>query len=294
MLLMLAARNLQRHPWRTLATVFGVAISIAAVLSTLSVGDNVEANIRSNLEASVGGAELVVAPGPQGRAVLEIDDILAAIRSTEGVQAAYPVLNVPAEPVRDFQVRRDTIIPGVGSGFQLSGRVTEVTDALSVTLAAGALPQQGSGGVALARAFANDRGFSLGDEVVFAGQRGSMSFILTGFLDDGVGIASSNAGRIGIVHLSDLQEAVRLERRASVIELSIADSTSVSRVRSALQSNLGESYTVTLPAGSAAIATGIVDTLQAGLQVLAATLVALAAFIAYLCTRQKSRDLKSV
>ena len=279
--MMLAVRSLSRHPWRTLATVFGVAIGIAAVLSTLSVGDNVQANIRSNLEASAGGAELIVAPGTQGRAVLVIDDVLDAITSTEGVRAASPVLNVPAEPLRDIQLRRDTIIPGVGAGFQLSGRLTASTETLAVSMIDGDLPERGSGGVALTYAFARDRGFSLGEEVVFAGQRGSMSFTLTGFLEDGAGIASSNAGRIGIVELSDLQAAIGLEGRASVIELSVEGDGPVRRVQNVLQSNLGESYTVTLPAGSAAIASGIVDTLQSGLRVLAATLVVLAGFLAY-------------
>ena len=281
MLMMLAVRNLLRHPWRTLATVFGVAIGIAAVLSTLSVGANIKANIRSNLEASAGGAELIVAPGAQGRAVLVVDDVLDAVRDTEGVEEARPVLNVPAAPLLDLQASRDAIIPGLGSVFQLSGRLTEPTETLAVTLIAGALPERGSGGVALTSSFAGNRGVSLGEEVVFVGQRGRMSFILTGLLDDGAGIASSNAGRIGIVHLSDLQAAAAMAGRASILEVSVAGEDLVSRVRNALQSNLGDAYTVTLPAGSAAIATGIVDTLEAGLRVLAATLVALAGFIAY-------------
>ena len=44
---------------------------------------------------------------------------------------------------------------------------------------------------------------------------------------------------------------------------------------------LGESYTVTLPAGTGDFASGVVETLQSGLRVLAATLMALAGFMAY-------------
>src|SRR5690625_3304085 len=128
MLLRLALRNLLRHPWRTAATVVGVAIGIAAVLATLSIGDNVEANVASTLSAASGGAELLIAPGLEGRAVLEIDDILERLEGDPDIAQALPVLNTRAEPERQVQEHESSIIPGVDSGFQRSGR--ELDDAV--------------------------------------------------------------------------------------------------------------------------------------------------------------------
>ena len=68
-LLRLARRNLFRYKSRTFATVLGVALGIAAVLATLSIGDNVEANVKSALEAAAGKADLLVTPGAEGRSV---------------------------------------------------------------------------------------------------------------------------------------------------------------------------------------------------------------------------------
>ena len=62
----------------------GVALGIAAVLATLSIGDNVEANVKSALEAAAGKADLLVTPGAEGRSVFSVGDILGAVQTTPG------------------------------------------------------------------------------------------------------------------------------------------------------------------------------------------------------------------
>lgn len=279
-LLRLALRNLFRYKSRTFATVLGVALGIAAVLATLSIGDNVEANVASTLEAAAGKADLLVTPGAEGRAVFEIADIEATIRQTPGVIAAHPVLNTRAEPVRDIAQVKDSVIPGLDSGFQLSGRLTNIPADLPSALSAGAWPEEGSNGVAIAEGFARDRGFQIGQTIEFTSQFGELPFRLTGLLDDSVGYATTNGGRVGIANLTDLQQAMRLTGRASFFDV-LTDQGESQTVQSALQSRLGDTYTVTLPAGSGSLATGVVDTLQSGLQILAATLIALGGFMAY-------------
>ena len=152
---------------------------------------------------------------------------------------------------------------------------------LPAELAAGTLPQAGSDGVALAEGFAKTRGYALGERIAFATQQGDLSFTITGFLDDSIGLASTNGGRIGVANLSDMQNAFRLTGRASFLEVLVADGSDVNEVQGQLASALGDAYTVTLPSGSGNLATGVVDTIQAGLRVLAATLIALGGFMAY-------------
>ncbi|HRP47466.1 MAG TPA: ABC transporter permease, partial [Trueperaceae bacterium] len=86
----LAMRNLFRHPWRSLATTLGIGLGIAAVLTTLSVGANVEANLRSALQAAAGKADLLLTTGAGGRSVFESEPLLAEVRADAGVEAAYP------------------------------------------------------------------------------------------------------------------------------------------------------------------------------------------------------------
>jgi putative ABC transport system permease protein len=278
----LALRNLLRHRWRTLATVLGVALGIAAVLATLSVGANVDANVRATLEAAAGPADLLVTPGATGRAVFEFQPTLDAVAADPGVAWAVPVLNVRAEPERGAEVAGAAgLLPGVDSGFQLGGRRTEVAEALPVVLATGRLPAAGAAEVAIAEGFAAGRGLAVGDVVGFAGQAGRFDLRLVGLLDDRFALASTNGGRVGITHLDDLQAALAFTDRASHLELGLVDGVDLEAVRARLQATVGDAYTVTYPAGTGDATSGIVQTLQSGLLILAATLMALGGFMAY-------------
>ena len=277
----LAVRNVWRHPGRSMATGFGVALGIAAVLATLSVGDNVQANVQGSLEAAAGDAELLVTPGAQGRAVFVIDDIIDTVRGTAGVSAVYPVLNFRAEPVLDVQVEQDSIVPGLSTGFLLAGYNTATRGDLPAEMLTGDLPTPGSNSIAIAEAFASTRNITIGNEVRFLTQFGEIPFTVSGLLDDSIGLGSTNGSRVGLLNLADMQNALRLEDRASYLEVLVADGADVTTVRDRLEDTLSTAYAVTLPAGSGDFATGIVDTIEAGLRVLAATLIALAGFMAY-------------
>ncbi len=279
--LRLALRNLLRHPWRSLATLFGIGLGIAAVLTTLSVGANVEVNLRQALQAAAGKADLVITPGAGGRAIFEAEPLLTQVRERPDVQAAYPVLQTRAEPERtDPEVER-SIVPGVDSGFQIQGRLTEAEGDLPAEASEGQLPQAGSGGIAIADGFAQARGIAAGDDVDFLFSTGRVTLTVTGLLDDAVGVASTNGGRVGLMHLSDLQEILHLEGRISNMEVQATRPELVEALQSELERLAGESMAVTLPAGSGNFTFGIVQTLQSGLSVLAATLLALGAFLSY-------------
>ena len=278
----LALRNLLRHRWRTLATVLGVGLGIAAVLATLSVGANVDANLRATLEAAAGPADLLVTPGATGRAVFEHGPLLALVESDPDVAWVVPLLNTRAEPVRAAQATgAGSLLPGVDTGFQLGGRVTERPDTVPVRLASGRLPAEGAFEVAIAADFAGAREMRLGEEIVFTTPTGLVPFTLVGLLDDAYALASTNGGRIGITHLTDLQAANGLSDRASHLELALRSGADIGVVRERLQDSVGDAYTVTYPAGVGDASSGIVQTLQAGLLILAATLMALGGFMAY-------------
>jgi putative ABC transport system permease protein len=277
----LAFRNLLRHKWRSLATVLGIALGIAAVLATLSVGDNVRANVSSALEAAAGKADLLVTPGSQGRLFFELDDIYDKVAVVPGIDKVYPVMHERAEPVRDVQQLEDSIIPGVDTGFQLSGRLTEFAEDLPVEILEGSLPQQGSNGIALASGFAKGRSITVGEDLEFAYGQKNLSFKVTGILDESYGYASTNGGRVGVIHLQDLQTQLGQEGKVSFLEILLKPSTNLEDTQTAVAEQVGESYAVTLPAGSGNTALGVVDTLEAGLRILAATLLALGGFIAY-------------
>jgi putative ABC transport system permease protein len=278
----LALRNLLRHRWRSLATILGVGLGIAAVLATLSVGDNVDANVRATLEAAAGPADLIVTPGATGRAVFEHGPVLALVEADTAVAWAVPLLNTRSEPERGANgTGAGSLLPGIDSGFQLGGRVTERPETLPVRIHEGRLPREGAFEVAITADFAANRGMAVGDAIGFATPSGIVEFALVGLLDDTYALATTNGGRVGITHLTDLQEVNAFQDRASHIELALRPGADVEAARDRLQAAIGEAYTVTYPAGAGDATSGIVQTLQAGLLILAATLMALGGFMAY-------------
>lgn len=279
--LRLALRNLARHPWRTLATVLGVATGIAAVLATLSLGDSVRANLSQMLQAASGKAGLIVSPGVDGRAVFEYADVLPAVLDDPGVSGAYPVLRHRTEPLRDEEVDSGGLVQVVDSGFQLSGFPMDQADDLPLVLADGVLPEAGSHGIVLAEGFARQRGLVTGSTVTFASQFGPADFTVSGLLSDSEGYGSSNFGRVGAVDISDLQEMLRLSGRASVLELVLSEGHTASVTQERLQAELGESFAVVPPQVAGEVATGLVDALASGLSILAFTLLGLAGFLAF-------------
>ncbi len=278
----LAYRNLLRHKWRSMATILGISLGIAAVFSTLSVGDNVRANIVSTLEASAGKADLLITPGAQGRAIFNIDDIYQTVAANKNVEKIYPVLNYRAEPKRTIEDFEKSVIPGVDTGFKISARETEFADDLPTTVLQGELPQKGSNAIAIGAGFAKDRGIELGDLLEFSALQGaSFKVKVVGLLDDTLGFASTNAGRVGLMHLADLQQILKYKNKASYFEVLVKDENKVENVKQELSKQIGEKFAVTLPSGSGNVTFGVIDTLQASLSILAITLLALGGFMAY-------------
>jgi putative ABC transport system permease protein len=280
-LVRLAARDLLRHPWRTAATVLGVALGIAAVLATLSVGANVRANLQADLEAAAGPAALLITPGAGGRAVMDEAPLREAVEGAPGVRAFMPVLHERLEPLREIEAFERSVVPGVDTGFQLAGRDVARPELLPADLSGGRWPRPGEAALALSDAFAEGRGLGIGDELSFASRFGDLTLEIVGLMDAARGYASTNGARVAIAPLDVLQEAMRLSGRISFLEVVLEDGAVTEDVEEALSARLDERYAVAYPAGSGEVAGGIVQTLQSGLLVLAVTLLALGGFMAY-------------
>ncbi|HRQ11321.1 MAG TPA: hypothetical protein PLG36_09885, partial [Trueperaceae bacterium] len=207
--------------------------------------------------------------------------LLDELAGEPGVKAVLPVLQTRAEPKRSVKPVEKSVIPGIDTGFQIQGRLTQFPDDLPAKLAEGKLPQAGSMGIAVADGFARSRGMHVGDEVEFTTNGGLVTLLVTGLLDDAVGVASTNGGRVGVMALADLQAILKLPGRVSNLEIQVRDVDEVQAVAQRLREVAGTDYAITLPAVSGDFTFGIVQTLQSGLSILAATLLALGAFLAY-------------
>ena len=277
----LALRNLTSHFWRTVATVVGTGLGVAALLASLSIGANVTANLQLELQQAAGNTDFLVTPGAGGRIIMPIEPLRTEIEQEFAPQHVFPVLSARLEPLRDDLDTPSSLLPGVDSGFQLQGRLLEHPEAFSSELLAGRLPIAGQREVAIGADFARHRGLTVGSIVEFQDGTISHAYTVAGWLDDQLGFASTNGGRVGVTHLADLQEDLHFGGRASHLEIVLHDSAQAPEMLEAMQDFVGDTYNVTYPAGSGDFTSGMVRAMQAGLSILAATLLALGAFLAY-------------
>ena len=281
MLLRYTLQNLLRHPWRTLATILGVALGIAAVLGTVTVGDNINANLRDVFTRASGQAELLLAPSSTARAVIDAQVAEKLARAQPEVVSTIATLESYAVVRQDAGKYVRPLIPGLQGGFLLSGQPTERPDALSTKLSSGTFPAAGSSGIALTQAYAARVGLEIGDTLEFVAPIGSFQFRVTGTLKTDSGLSSLNGGQVGIVNLMDLQKATFLTGRISYLGLVLRPNADAEGVRTRLEGVVPPNLNALYPAGRGQVSSGLIQTVGSGLQVLAATLLALSGFLAY-------------
>ncbi|MEZ4630314.1 MAG: ABC transporter permease [Deinococcales bacterium] len=291
-LVKLAFVNLLRHPWRSLAILLGIALAVASVLATLSIGSNVEASVAASLKEASGKADLLILPGSSGRAIFNLAEVTEALKDVAGVETALPVLEYMAEPLRDLG-EVGSSITGIRSGFILYGRDLDNIN-IPLSLLEGQLPQKGDYGIALSEHLTKAWGLNLGDKLSFASAIGPLDFHLSAIIESNLGLSNINNGRIAITELADLQDRVKLAGRVSYVEIIRQAGVNSEALAKSLESRLGDEYSVTPPAGAATFVTGISETLEAGLRVLSAILVALSSLMVYnsftTATLERSRE----
>jgi putative ABC transport system permease protein len=274
----------RRRPSRTLAAATSVAVGVAAVLATLSLGDNVQANLSAELQRSALGGDVRVVAAAGERTLFETGSLPATLTADPAVTGVTTRLEMPAEPrTPGGDEPASSWVPGFESGFMLVGLERPNHAEPVGRLAAGRWPSPDAAEVALAQAFVNARGFDLSDTLVFATPYGPITLEVVGVLEDGRGAAVLNQGRIGMVERSTLAQALGLGGRATQLDVRLTD-----REEQAVQAALIHLEGI-LPARLIALrasaptggAGGLLETLEAGLQVLAVMLTVLGSFMAY-------------
>ena len=93
---LLACRQIWRNPMRSLLTVLGIVIGVAAVITMVTVGNGTTTSVREQIE-SLGGNQLVLRPGQRlgpggsaGAPAFKLADIKAIENQVGGVVSVAP------------------------------------------------------------------------------------------------------------------------------------------------------------------------------------------------------------
>ncbi len=284
----LAWRNLYVRPGRTLLTLLGIALGVAAVLATGITNRAVAYTLDGLFERTLGGAELQVIP--LGNETTVDETVLDAVRRVPGVHLAVP------------SVRTTTVLPGtlgegqsvqnasgqieMGKSVAVQGIDPELEPEMKVyTLAGGRFPALGQYEALVPQAFAAQNDLALGGHVLLFGPTGTQSLEITGLLAD-EGAAMLNGGNVVFVPIDVVQEIFALEKGYSEISLQAQpgigdDPRALAELKAALEHRLGQAGRVIYPSARSDLVPRMAGTYQFTLAFFSIVALFMGAFLIY-------------
>ena len=287
-LVAIAWRNLYARPGRTLLTLVGIALGVAAVLATGITNRNVTSTLDGLFKRTLGSAELQITPLGNKTTVKEA--VLETVRRTPGVRLAVPIL------------RTDTLLPGslvegqavfnssgqleIGKSFEVQGIDPELDPEMRVyTLAAGRFPELGKYEALVPQTFAKQNELTLGGDLTLFGPSGTESLEVTGLLADS-GAAMVNSGNVVFVPIDVVKQIFSLEHGYSEINIQarpgVGDNPqALAGLKATLESSLGQMGRVSYPAARADLVPRMASAYQFTLSFFSIVALFMGAFLIY-------------
>jgi putative ABC transport system permease protein len=254
----MAWRNLRTRPGRTLLTLLGIALGVAAVLATSITNRNATNTLNALFERTLGGAELQITP--LGNQATVGESVLDVARQAPGVRLAVPML------------RTSTVLPGLlgdgrsaqnasgqmalGKSLQIIGIDPALEPKMRVyTLVAGRFPALGQYEALVCQSFAEQNDLTLGGALLLSGPAANERLKITGLLAN-EGAAMTNGGNVAFVPIDVVSDIFALERGYSEISIQAQDGIgddpqALAALKAELESRLGQSARVGYPAARA-------------------------------------------
>jgi putative ABC transport system permease protein len=217
---LVSLHHLRHHPLRTLLALLGMILGSAMLFTGL-------AGLPASESAFSGGVSILT-----GRAQLDVrgdkleSGLLTAIRQTEGVSAAAPVVTGGS-----LILGQNELVVVWGIDPAVERQVRDYNVSRGNFLAA-------RGEILLSAAYATEKGFAPGQSINLIGTGGLYKFTLVGTLQSG-GVTDLNGGDVVMLHYEDALALQGTNRLSYVSILAKADLNGVTtRLRAALPDSL--------------------------------------------------------
>ena len=267
-------RELWRRPGRTVLTLLGIIIGVAAVVS-VSVASSTAGTAFQDMFAAVGGrASLeVVAQGQGGFDA----SVASSLEDVPGVKAAVPTVQEQAA-LLGGKGRVAVLVMGVDPARD--GLVRDYVVQSGAALAAGApLPAADSRPpVWMEAGFARAQGLEVGSSVRLLTRAGSTEGVVRGLLAPS-GAAMFNGGAAIFMPIEDAQRLFDLGSNVNTIALVLADGAEREAVRTAVERVLPAGLTVQTPGSRGDLAEMSLASTQLGLSVVSGLALVAGGFI---------------
>lgn len=289
--LILVYRNLRARWVRTMLTLLGIIIGVAAMVAVRATNQSTIAAINSFFDEAAGKSNLVVETTVAGKTFPP--DLMTHLRRFPEVQTIAPAVigvTIPAAEAADW--REQLSITGTqvpGSSFWLMGRDPVAdTQVHGYQATAGRLLDAAERGynILLVEDYAQEKGLSVGkDLAILTPGRGIVNLRVVGLIaKEGIGI--SNNGALGIATLATVQELFDLGSGLHMLEIVVdpavaKDSKALESLRQQMGQRLGDNYAVKYPASRGEAVANSLGTYQQGLNFFSVVSLFVGSFLIY-------------
>ncbi|NNE67261.1 MAG: FtsX-like permease family protein [Pyrinomonadaceae bacterium] len=236
-LALVSRKQWRRNKTRTILTLGGIVIGVAAYFAVAAANVTLNDSLRSTVEQIAGKADIQITSGESGFP----EELLNSVRRTEGVRVAEPALEIVGTTGDDARL----LIVGLDTTSDLEihkGLVPDTNVSIENPLAFINKPDS----IAVSRTFAESNGLSEGDSLVLMTQAGKKSFTVRGFFKP-TGFGAVFGGSVAVMDIVSLQQIFDRENSVDRIDVLSAENSDTDTVIAALRKVLPEGINVQRP-----------------------------------------------
>lgn len=269
--------HLSTHPGRTLLTIIGVGLGVAATIAVQTANVDVLRSFEESVLTVAGPVTLEVSAGEAG-----MDErLITTVREVTGVDSARPVVEVGVQ-VADRQQSFLVL------GLDLLDELNAVQGRLPVTLEALQRPGEGDGmeallapnGILVGQVLASELNVGPTAALELEVGSGKVSVVITGVMGRQAGEVSA-WDRLAVMDIAAAQRTFGLNGRLDRIDVVTQSSSSVEQVAEAIAQILPPSVTVRRPIQRSRQVESMVSAFQMNLSVLSMVGLLVGVFLIY-------------
>ncbi|MCA9939922.1 MAG: ABC transporter permease [Anaerolineales bacterium] len=287
--LLLALRNMTSRWVRTLLTMAGIIVGVAAMVAVNVTNGSTIHSINQFFDEAAGRSDLLVEADTPGGFDESLVNVARRVPGVTALAPAYIGVTILADEARDWQVQfggGGQIAPG--SQFWLMGVDPELDPLVhDYTLSTGRLLQARETGyrVVLVDTYAEDKGIEVGEDLALATPDGVARLRVVGLIaKEGIGV--TNAGVIGFTPLPVAQELFAAGGTLTQLEI-VADeaiagnSDTLETLRQTLTDRLGSDVKVKYPASRGQLVANSLQNYRLGLGFFSVVSLFVGSFLIY-------------
>lgn len=272
--------HLSTHPGRTLLTIIGVGLGVAATIAVQTANVDVLRSFEESVLSVAGPVTLEVSAGESG-----MDErLIADVRTVEGVESARPVVEVGVRVVEGAGRTHSFLILGVDVLEELNSsrdRIPAMIDTLENSGKGGRLDGVlTTNGLLLGQTLASDLGVGAGKKLVLQAGGRDVAVSILAVMDRRAG-PPSIWDRMAVMDIAAAQWTFGLSGRLDRIDVVTLPSASVEQVAAAIERVLPSAVTVRRPIQRSRQVESMVGAFQMNLSVLSMVGLLVGIFLIY-------------